>query len=206
MAVLDPSEYDESYFDGASSTYQHNAGYSKYKRWRRWDLGSDENKRESEDEFFKDIANEMFKKNFDYTGKKVLDIGCAYGFIVEDLRNMGVDAWGIDVSQYAYDKASDEVKPYLTVADARTHLTTYSKNEFDAVFSRYFLECISDEDLPDLIEEMNRISKFQLHIVMKHGKEEYYNIKDAAGWQVFDWDKGSYLMFDWQKFSEAIVL
>ena len=35
MPLLDSSEYDASYFDGADQAMSHNAGYTRYKRWER---------------------------------------------------------------------------------------------------------------------------------------------------------------------------
>src|SRR5256885_3044754 len=31
----------------------------------------------------------------------VLDAGCAMGLLVEELRKRGIDAWGVDISEYA---------------------------------------------------------------------------------------------------------
>ncbi|MCP6727655.1 MAG: class I SAM-dependent methyltransferase, partial [Patescibacteria group bacterium] len=95
------------------------------------------------------------------SGKKVLEIGCAKGFVVEDLREFGADCYGLDISSYAISKSTDIVKPFLTIADGRTHLSKYADNEFDVVFSLRFLECIDEKELPALISVMNRISKFQ---------------------------------------------
>ncbi len=100
--VLQTSEYDISYFDGKKTTLKHNAGYSKYERWRRHD-GVD-----SLGEFWKDKAKKIFD-DFSLGGKKVMEIGCAKGFIVEDLRGMGVDCYGLDVSAYAIGQASNIV-------------------------------------------------------------------------------------------------
>jgi hypothetical protein len=132
MPVLQPSEYDISYFDGKKSALSHNAGYSHYKRWRRYDNG-----------------------------------------------------------EYAYDQASSSVQPYLTVADARTYLDNYSNNEFDLLYSRWFLECISDTDLPDLIKEMNRVSKQQVHIVFPQTRNDYYNPKSVQDWLDFKFAQGT---------------
>ncbi len=43
----------------------------------------------------------------------VLDVGCAKGFLVRDLRKSGIHAYGIDVSEYALSDANPEIKPYL---------------------------------------------------------------------------------------------
>ncbi|MCK5017980.1 MAG: class I SAM-dependent methyltransferase [Candidatus Peribacteraceae bacterium] len=190
MSVLEPHEYDISYFDGQKSAYSHNAGYTEYKRWPRYDNGVLGTHEGCTGEFFKDHAKIVVDK-YNLAGKKVLELGSAYGFTVEDLRDLGVDAYGIDVSQYAYDQASSVVQPYLTVADARTELSKYKANEFDIIYSRWFLECISDDDLPDLVDEMNRISKQQVHVVRKGKNPDYYNKKTVQEWLDLSWEKGT---------------
>ena len=186
MPVLEVHEYNKSYFDGRESTYAHNAGYSRYARWPRFD-GED-----SLGEYWKDKAKQLFDK-YKLKGKKVLEIGCAKGFVVKDLRDMGVNAFGLDVSLYALGEAESEVKQYLTVGDARTYLSNYKTDEFDVVFSLRFLECISEADLPALIDEINRISKFQFHIV-DETSNKFYLEKTLEWWQNLNWTIGTSLL------------
>ena len=103
MALLEPNEYDASYFDGANEALQHNAGYSKYQRWYR-----------NDSEFWLDKAS-GWVNHLVLANKKVLELACAKGFMVQDMRDAGVDAYGRDVSQYCYDEADVNVQPYLTV-------------------------------------------------------------------------------------------
>jgi len=170
--ILRPSEYDASYFDGNKQVLRHNAGYSSYERWFR---NEGEN---SQGEHFRDIAKALFDR-YQLAGRKVLEIGCAKGFIVKDLRDFGADAYGIDVSQYAIDNAEDEVKPFLTVADARTHLANYRTNEFDFVFSLRFFECLTDTELDALIPELNRIGRKQYHRFGTSEKADFYVNRDT---------------------------
>ena len=79
MTILLPEEYDISYFDGKKQMYRHNAGYSSYERWYRNEGNN------SQGEFFRDTAKVLFDR-YQLVGKKVLEIGCAKGFIVKDLR------------------------------------------------------------------------------------------------------------------------
>ena len=44
-----------------------------------------------------------------------LDAGCAWGFLVETLRERKVQAWGIDVSAYAIGKVHESVRAYCRV-------------------------------------------------------------------------------------------
>jgi hypothetical protein len=48
-----------------------------------------------------------------YTHSKILDYGCAKGFLVYALRLLSVDAYGYDTSKYAIDNCIPEVKQYL---------------------------------------------------------------------------------------------
>jgi Methyltransferase domain len=59
--------------------------------------------------FFAGIADQLIER---LHPTSVLDAGCAWGFLVEALRARGVDAWGVDVSEYAIDHVDDSVKEY----------------------------------------------------------------------------------------------
>lgn len=45
-----------------------------------------------------------------HKGARVLDFGCARGYIVKALRGLGYDAYGVDVSEWAVKNADPEVK------------------------------------------------------------------------------------------------
>jgi SAM-dependent methyltransferase len=53
---------------------------------------------------------------------RVLDAGCALGLLVEALRTRGLDAEGIDVSEYAIQQAHESVRPYCRVGSAADEL------------------------------------------------------------------------------------
>lgn len=50
--------------------------------------------------------------------KRVLDVGCALGFLVESFWDRGVEAWGMDVSSYAIENVRRDMRPYCRVASA----------------------------------------------------------------------------------------
>jgi len=59
--------------------------------------------------FFDQIAKRIVEQ---YEPKTVLDAGCAWGFLVEAFRNHGVEAFGVDISEYAIQNVHPEIKPY----------------------------------------------------------------------------------------------
>lgn len=60
--------------------------------------------------FFSRIAERIVA---DIAPRTVLDAGCAMGLLVEALRDRGVDAHGIDVSEYALRQAREDIRPYV---------------------------------------------------------------------------------------------
>jgi hypothetical protein len=45
----------------------------------------------------------------------VLDAGCAMGFLVEALRQRDVEAFGVDISEYAIEKIHPDIQPFCWV-------------------------------------------------------------------------------------------
>lgn len=181
---LQPNEYDASYFDGKSQPLQHNAGYSRYERWYR------KNSENSLGEYWKDKAN-GWVGHLVLANKKVLELGCAKGFMVEDMREMGVDAWGRDISQYCYDQADPAVQPYLSVGSA-TDLSQYSNKEFDIIISFRLLECLSDADINLVLDQAKSKGKRQIHVVSMNPNPDYYQQRTLQEWlDDFNWPKGT---------------
>jgi len=190
MALLQPSEYDISYFDGKLGTYKHNAGYTVYNRWPR--LSNDfVPTNQSTGEYWKDLA---LRYNLDHSlqGKRVLEIGCAKGFVVEAMRDLGINAYGIDISQYAVDCARVDIKPYLRVADVRTVLSEYASREFAVLFSRRTLSCMTNAEISLMVDQMNRIAVQQVHDYWEVDNVNYYNIMPIQTLiDTFNWKKGT---------------
>lgn len=63
-------------------------------------------------DFFQKLADRILA---DLQPASVLDAGCAFGFLVEGLRNRGAEAWGVDISAYAISQAAPEVAPFCRV-------------------------------------------------------------------------------------------
>lgn len=68
-------------------------------------------------------------------GDRVLDIGCAKGFFVKDLRDAlpGLEVVGIDISDYALENAHPDAKPYLFKASCDD--LPFEDKSFAAVFA-----------------------------------------------------------------------
>lgn len=101
--------------------------------------------------FFASMAESIIK---DFQPKTVLDMGCAYGYLVEALRSRGVEAYGIDISKYAISSADESIKPYLKNMSALDNLPDEFPKHFDLVVSIEMIEHLYEEDCIKVIEKM----------------------------------------------------
>ena len=90
--------------------------------------------------------------------KQMLDVGAAKGWFVHHARERGHQAFGMDVSEYAVEKAAPLAVGCLDVADA-TKGIPYATHAFDAVCSWEFFEHIKREEVLKVLNEMVRVLK-----------------------------------------------
>lgn len=123
-----------------------------------------------------------------FSPKSVLDVGCARGFLVGHLRGMGIDARGVDISEWATGSVPpDGLGKHLKTADVTKGLP-YKDGEFDLVTSQDFLEHIEEKHVDALIAELLRVGKRQFHIVTTpeytmHGDETHVCMRPLEWWQ-----------------------
>lgn len=105
--------------------------------------GGNYTKRENWTGFFSSVADKIIEI---FAPKTVLDAGCAMGYLVEALRNRGVEAYGFDISDYAVANASDSIKPYLAVHSITEKLPENFPNRFDLIVTIEVMEHLFPED------------------------------------------------------------
>jgi SAM-dependent methyltransferase len=76
----------------------------------------------------------------------VLDAGCAYGLYVQALRGFGVDALGMDVSDYAIARAPAGARAYCHVASLATPWTAPLDRQYDLVMCIEVLEHMPEDE------------------------------------------------------------
>jgi SAM-dependent methyltransferase len=100
-------------------------------------------------QFFGLVADHIVKQ---IGPKKVLDAGCAKGFLVEALRDRGVEAYGIDLSEYAISQVRRDIKRYCRVAS----LVDPIAERFDLIVCIEVLEHIPEETARQVIANLCR--------------------------------------------------
>ena len=74
--------------------------------------------------------------------RTVLDAGCAKGFLVEALRDRGVEAFGLDFSEYAIANVRDDIRPYCWAGS----LTDELPRTYDLIVCVEVLEHLEGDD------------------------------------------------------------
>jgi len=131
--------YDEEYFERGVQTGK--SGYGGYYNHP----------------LFKAIAREL--KGY-FTPKRVLDVGAAMGFMVQELAGLGVDAHGIDISEYAVGGCPEAVTSRLVCG--RAEKLPWENGDFDLVVSFDMLEHLNETQYRAAIREMARVSSKNL--------------------------------------------
>ncbi len=107
-------------------------------------------------DYVDDICNKLEIK---YGKCRVLDVGTGCGFLVKTLRERGFDAWGCEVSNYALENTCC---PGYVVKGAAENLP-FKDGSFDVIFSSGVLEYVSEENVPAMCAELNRVGLHQEH-------------------------------------------
>lgn len=131
-------QYGEMYFDGPRDY-----GYGGYRYDGRWIPVA------------KDIVQHFNLKQ----GDRVLDVGCAKGFLVKDLMSVcpGLEVFGIDISDYALKHCEPEVIGRLHKGSADQ--LPFPDGSFDAVISLNTLHNFSRDGVIVAMRELQRVSK-----------------------------------------------
>jgi ubiquinone/menaquinone biosynthesis C-methylase UbiE len=129
--------YDFDYFDGDRAY-----GYGGYRYDGRW----------------VPIAADMVK-HFDLKpGDRVLDVGCAKGFLVKDFMGVcpGLEAFGLDISHYALMHCEPEVIGRLHLGNAKS--LPFPDNSFKAAISINTVHNLERDACIEALRELQRVS------------------------------------------------
>jgi uridylate kinase, putative len=130
---IDAAFYDREYYKGKKGEYRFNI------------LDNLTN-------FYRALIIKIFLKP-----KNALDVGCGTGRLVYWLRFLGVDAFGIEISQDALELADKKIEPFLKVGDMTK--IPYPEGSFDLVLSYDVLEHIERSKIKKAVSETIRVAK-----------------------------------------------
>src|ERR1039457_1971165 len=101
--------------------------------------------------FFGGVADEIVRS---LRPSRVFDAGCAFGMLVESLRDRGVEAWGVDISAYAIANVRPDMRPYCQVGS----ISEPFGGRFDLVTCIEVLEHLPEEEAWVAVEGITNAS------------------------------------------------
>jgi SAM-dependent methyltransferase len=135
--------FGRDYFDGSRDT-----GYGGYRYDGRWVPVA------------KDIVAHFGLK----PGQRILDVGCAKGFLVKDLMTAcpGLEAFGLDISEYAMMHCEPEVVGRLHLGNCER--LPFPDGSFDAVISINTLHNCDRDGVIRSLKEIQRLSRGRAYV------------------------------------------
>jgi SAM-dependent methyltransferase len=127
----------------------------------------------------------------------VLDVGCAKGFMLHDMAQLipGITVHGVDVSEYAIEHAIEDMKPFVSVADAQK--LPFPDKSFDVVISINTVHNLDREECRQSLREIQRVARKGAFITV----DAYHDEEERK--RMYDWNlTGRTIMHvdEWRQF------
>ncbi len=184
--MLDPEAVVESRpapIEFGSYYYSHDCGPTAYGRTEEW-LS-----------LFSRLADRIVDE---LAPQRVLDVGCALGLLVEALHARGVDAWGIDISDYAISQVHESVADRCFVSGVTEPLPEVISGDFDLVTCIEVAEHIPAEHGPASIARLAELGQRVLFSSepTDYAEPTHVNVLPPEDWSVLFARSGMYRNLD----------
>jgi SAM-dependent methyltransferase len=116
----------------------------------------------------------------DINPSSVLDAGCAMGFLVEKLRERGIEAWGVDISEYAIGEVAPSIKEYCWVGS----VTEPFPHLYDLIVSIEVFEHLPQKDAERAVANLCKFSDVVLFSSTPYDYKEasHFNVQPVEYW------------------------
>lgn len=95
---------------------------------------------------------------------KVLDYGCAKGYLVKALRHFNIKAFGCDISRYAFENRDAEIERFcMLITDEQNSIPFMF--DFDWLITKDVLEHLTEKELAVFLKQIKGRFKHCFHII-----------------------------------------
>ena len=131
--------------------------------------------------FFERVAECIIR---DFHPITVLDAGCAYGYLVAALRDRGVEAYGVDISDYAIAQVRDDIRPFCISGSLTDPLPDELPNKYDLLVNIEILEHLFEDDS---LTALSNLCKYSDRIIFSSSADDitektHYNVQQIEYW------------------------
>jgi len=160
--MIDNNKYDEEYFESGLAT-----GKSCYLNYR----------------WLPELTIKMAHNIIRYLdlkeNEKILDYGCAKGYLVKAFRILDIEAYGCDISSYAIDKVDAETREYCKLIRDKKELIPFDFN-FDWIMTKDVLEHLEEKTLDKFVLQSYQKSKKCFHVIPLSDESNNYIVPEYA--------------------------
>lgn len=124
----------------------------------QWNKAAKKYTKDQEQSAFVESNKQVVKSHFkDMSGKKVLDLGCGYGYYTDFFKSIGADVLGVDGSANMIDIARSRYKNCAFEICDITESLPYTNESFDLIFCNQVLMDV--ENIEKVFSECYRVLK-----------------------------------------------
>jgi len=107
---------------------------------------------------------------------KILDYGCAKGYLVKAMRLLYRQCYGIDISDYAVKESDTHIREYLQVIESTDNILNlkFGVNKFDYVIAKDVFEHIPPTELNKILTNIRKICDCLFVVVPRGDGQKYY--------------------------------
>lgn len=181
--------YDSSYFNRGIETKK--SCYTNYK-------------------WLPELTIPMAYKIIKYLGlkenSKILDFGCSKGYLVKAFRQLDINAYGVDISNYAIKNCDPEVKDFCKLITNKNFFPF--KTKFNYVITKDVLEHLTETQIKFFLKKYRQKTNFMFHAIplgdngifrikeyhldkshlQMNNENWWYEIFKSCGWKVIKFD------------------
>lgn len=114
---------------------------------------------------------------FCYFPEPILVVGCGFGFLVDELINLGKKAWGIDASPYAIENRVNKWVQFGNILD----LDGCRLGPFETLATEDLLPHLNNDEVLVAARNCQALSPIVIHMVTERGEADL-NYRSCAEW------------------------
>ena len=101
---------------------------------------------------------------------RILEVGCAKGYVLVEFHKLGFDVTGIDISAYGVKNAHKDIRNY--VSQGNIDSLPFQDKSFDFVLAKEILPHVDESKVESAILECMRVSKGKIFFEIQCGRTQ----------------------------------